>query len=121
MKALVTRDSCCAGDDVVGPHERRLRLPERWSWPELVGTVWRGAHLPANIQGGGTWALFSKIPLAVAAQGWDHPRLLSLGEADRAALDRAGGLLRFHWRYYQQQDPEAVAESLQRQLDGPRP
>ena len=65
-----------------------------------------------SIQGGlATWSLASVIPPAVVAQQWPGPRTLP-HRTDMESLDRASGVLRLHFNYHAQLDPEVVLEVL---------
>ena len=118
MRAYVTRESVCAADDFDPPHGVRLRVPDDWTWEDLVQTVWRGSRLPwrgsevPNAGGKATWALSSNIPLAVFAQEWNTPVLLSLLDSDRERLDVADREIRFHWSYFPGLDPTLVLQVL---------
>ena len=51
MKALVTRDSTSAGDDLDEPHCRRFAVSDDCLWKQRVVLVWKSSDLP-GISGG---------------------------------------------------------------------
>jgi hypothetical protein len=115
MRAYITRDSVHVSDDTTAPNTRRCRVPDGWSWTELVDLVWRASDLPSKIAGGrATWVLASGVPLAVAAQQWDQPQVLPRLDVEREQLDIVGDEIRFHWSYLAQVDPAMVLEVLKR-------
>jgi hypothetical protein len=114
MKAYLTRDSVAAGDDADAPHAREIDVPDDVTVTELVQLVWRDARLPSISGGQATWALSSIVPLAVGAQQWGAPRILSSFPPKLAELDVKGGTVRLHFSYFAQRDPEAVFEVLRR-------
>lgn len=104
----------CAADDFDAPHVVRFPLTSGWLWDELVGLVIEKSQLPKIVGGKATWALSSKIPLAVCAQEWTDPQMcFSLGP-EREAVDWGGEELRLHWTYFAQLDPELVLATLSR-------
>ena len=115
MKAYVTRDSVSAGDDVHAPHARRFRIRAEFTVSDLVGQALQASQLPRINGGKATWGLSSNIPLAVAAQEWDGPELVSQFPLDPDLLDQSNGEIRMHWSYFAQFDPDLVLEVL-RQL-----
>jgi len=114
MTVRVTRESVAAGDDIDAPHERTFALPAGTSLETALATVMSARYLPSISGGLATWSVASGIPLAVIAQQWQAPRML-FGVSDNPdALDRAPGLLRLHFNYHAQLDPEIVLEVLRR-------
>ena len=81
---------------------------------DLVRLIWQFAKLPSISGGQATWALSSIVPLAVGAQQWGEPRMLSFFPPKLAELDVNGGTLRLHFSYFAQRDPEVVLEVLRR-------
>jgi hypothetical protein len=114
MKAYITRDSVCAADDVDAPNARELTVPDGLPVDELVRQVIRLAGLPPVAGGKATWCISSIEPLAVIAQQWSEPRLLTFIPPERSRLDIADGVFRSHISYFAQQDPEVVFEVLRR-------
>ena len=114
MNLYVTRESVAAGDDVDAPHARTFALPHEASLETALVTVMSARYLPSISGGLATWSVASGIPLAVIAQQWPAPRMLSGVSDNLDALDRAPGLLRLHFNYHAQLDPEIVLEVLRR-------
>lgn len=110
----VTRESVAAGDDVDAPHARTFALPQGASLETALATVMSARYLPSIAGGLATWSVASGIPLAVIAQQWPAPRMLFRTSKDLAALDRPSGVLRLHFNYHAQLDPEVVLEVLRR-------
>jgi len=114
MKAYVTRDSVSAGDDVLAPHAREVRIHAEPTMRDLVDQALKISQLPRISGGKATWALSSSIPLAVVAQEWDEPELVSQFPLDLGLLDHSNDEIRMHWSYFAQLDPDTVLEVLRR-------
>lgn len=114
MNLYVTRESVAAGDDVDAPHARTFAIPDAAPLEAALATVLAAHYLPSVSGGLATWSVTSNIPLAVIAQQWSAPRMLFRTSEDLKALDRAPGLLRLHFNYHAQLDPEIVLEVLRR-------
>jgi hypothetical protein len=117
MKACVTRESVCAADDAIARLPVYVDLPDESSLAALVEQVWTCASLPRMDGGRATWALVSRVPLAVAAQEWRRPGLVhakQLGRVAVGSLDVRDGAAHFHWTYYAQTDPNLVLDILTR-------
>ncbi|MEM7227892.1 MAG: hypothetical protein AAF432_03670 [Planctomycetota bacterium] len=114
MEAILTRDSVCAADDMDAPHKQRCVIPDACSWEDLTLRLLQDAALPRIAGGTATWTLASNIPIAVAAQQWEQPRLLRLSDTDWDRLATTGNPIRFHWSYCAQLDPDVVFEALDR-------
>lgn len=112
MNLYVTRESVAAGDDVDAPHARTFAIPDAPPLDAALATVLAARYLPSISGGLATWSVTSNIPLAVIAQQWSAPRMLFLTSRDLEALDRAPGMLRLHFNYHAQIDPEIVLEVL---------
>ncbi|KRG45812.1 hypothetical protein ARC20_07100 [Stenotrophomonas panacihumi] len=52
----------------------------------------------------------SSVPVAIVAQQWAEPRMLGRSSFD--GLDHKGDLLRLHFNYHAQIDPEIVCKIL---------
>lgn len=116
MQVFLRRDSVAAGDDADAPHDKTITVPDGAAIEAIIATVAQSGYL-ASISGGkATWSATSKIPLAVVAQEWDKPRMLSSFPIKRDQLDRADGRLRLYFTYYAQLDPQLVYETLRRWL-----
>ncbi len=117
MRIFLRRDSVAAGDDVDGPHDKTITVPDNSNIEEIVTIVARSGYL-ASISGGrATWSATSKIPLAVVAQEWDKPRMLPSFPVDLKRLNWRGGGLRLYFTYYAQLDPNLVYETLRRWVE----
>jgi hypothetical protein len=114
MRVRLTRDSVAAADDLRAPHDCTIRAPDGTPLDEIVASI-AANYLPSNIGGGkATWSLASRVPIAVAAQQWPEPKLLSARDSDDlAGLDFDGKTLRIHATYHGQIDPDLVLEVLQ--------
>jgi hypothetical protein len=112
MNLYVTRESVHAGDDGDAPHPRTFGVPDGASLEDAICVVLGSRYLPSISGGLATWSVASGIPLAVVAQQWPHPRMLFLSSRDLEHLDRPDGVLRLHFNYHTQYDPEVVLEIL---------
>ena len=112
MALYATRDSVCAGDDADAPHARTFALQDMRSIEQAIATVNSARYLPSIAGGLATWSVTSGRPLAVIAQQWAAPRLLFLTGQDLQHLDCSEGMLRLHFNYHAQRDPDLVYEVL---------
>src|SRR5450432_4212987 len=113
VKAYVTRDSVCAGDDIDPPHGLLVVLSESESLAGVVESVVRSYPLPTISGGDATWCLTSLKPIALVAQQWAAPKLISW----RPVLSHCkttDGVIRLHFSYFAQMDPGLVLEVLRR-------
>jgi len=114
IRLYITRDSVAASDDIDAPHLRTGQLANGSDIGQLVATCLNASPLP-NISGGqATWCLSSLVPLAVIAQQWTQGRLLSFIEPPIESLDLRDNVLRLHFSYFDQLDPDDVFFVLQR-------
>jgi hypothetical protein len=114
LKLYITRDSVAAGDDIDAPHVRTGRVADESDIEQIVATCLNASPLP-NISGGqATWCLSSLVPLAVIAQQWPRSRLVSSIGPRIESLDLRDDILRLHFSYFAQHDPEDVLAVLQR-------
>ena len=113
MNVYVTRESVAAGDDAAAPHAMEMQIAEPVSLESAVAAVLSARYLPSISGGHATWSIASGIPLAVVAQQWTAPRWLFLTKSNLAALDRRDGVLRLHFNYHAQLDPEVVLRVLE--------
>jgi hypothetical protein len=114
VNLYVTRESVAAGDDIDAPHARTFALAPGASLETAVAVVLSAGYLPSISGGLATWSVVSGIPLAVVAQQWPAPRMLFHIASELEALDRHSGVLRLHFNYHAQLDPEIVLEVLRR-------
>ncbi|MEY9944171.1 hypothetical protein [Kitasatospora sp. GAS1066B] len=115
----LTRDSVAAGDDTDAPHQRVLEPPERTVLDAAAVADLAAGYL-ARIGGGrATWVLRAAggTALAVLAQQWPQPRLLSSRQVPFASLAEPDGTVRLHFEYLAQQDPEELFARLGRTPD----
>ena len=115
MKVIAIRDTVHASDepepfsfDIAddAPHQAVLRRAANRAW------------LP-SIQGDrATWAIISNQTLAVVAYQWPDIKFLPGLDGRMRAADRSRGVLRLHFKYLAQTDPETVYDMLRR--PGPR-
>ena len=119
LRLQLTRDSVALGDDMHSPHLKKVTLPADVSAEGIATWIVENRYLPQNIQGGkATWSLVSKRPLAVLAQQWDKPKMLSNCPDSLEELDFEDGVLRAQVNYHAQKNPNAVFRKLDRQSRG---
>ena len=111
MKVHLTRDSVANGDDA---YPKDLIVGNDAELAEILRVVSHSNFLASIAGGEATWSAVSKIPLAVLAQQWIEPKILTLSETLPTALDFADNTLFLHFNYHAQQDPEVVYEVLRR-------
>ncbi|WP_438490117.1 hypothetical protein [Streptomyces sp. S186] len=113
MKVHLTRDSVAMGDDVDAPHEDTRDLPAEMSVREAVAFVVRSGYLAPIAGGKASWVLTSACAsIAVVAQQWKEPRIITPGDCSLASLATDDGVIEWHFRYLAQQDPVAIYEEL---------
>ncbi|MFJ2775463.1 hypothetical protein [Kitasatospora sp. NPDC087315] len=115
MRTELTRDSVAMGDDVSAPHAERREFPDGIGVRDAVVSVLADGYL-ATVQGGrATWIVVAadRTRLAVVAQQWAAPRLLpAAGQGPLARFTDRDGVVRLHFDYRQQTNPEAEFERL---------
>ena len=106
------RDSVCAGDDCES-HDHAFSVPPQATVAALIELATAACPL-ASISGGeATWIVqaggYDGTPIAVIAQQWPAPRLLTDDTAEHlfATLEP-----RLHFRYWCQASPDAVFDAL---------
>ncbi|TWT81662.1 hypothetical protein CA13_31280 [Planctomycetes bacterium CA13] len=114
MKLYITRDSVAAGDDVDAPHARNSSVPDDADVSQIVAACLAASPLPSIAGGDASWALSSGVPLAVIAQQWASPKLVSQFPPNPNRLDLTDGTLRLHFTYFAQQSPDDVFAVLER-------
>ncbi|MEO8606386.1 MAG: hypothetical protein ABI690_00770 [Chloroflexota bacterium] len=114
MQIFLTRDSVAAGDDADAPHQKTITVPDDASVEEIITIVAKSNYLASIFGGKATWSANSKLPLAVVAQEWDKPKMLSYTPVTVKRLVVADGSLHLHFTYYTQLDPNIVFETLKR-------
>jgi hypothetical protein len=111
MKIYASRDSVSAGDDVEAPHSSEFSLRTGISLKEALAEI-QSKYLPKISGGIASWSVASNIPVAVLAQQWKEPRMLLLLPEEIKELDSKNGVLRLHFNYHAQLEPEHVLEVL---------
>lgn len=114
MKAYVTRDSVCAGDDIDAPNARHFVVPDGLTVEAIIRHVISEVNLPHISGGKATWCISSKTPLAVIAQQWPEPKPIKFLTPKFSELDIVEDVFRAHISYFAQQDPTLVLEILAR-------
>jgi hypothetical protein len=110
----LTRDSVAAGDDVDAPHEMALLVADEATTEEMIAAIQAAEYLPRIASGRATWSVFSERTLAVIAQQWPEPRMVSDGPHPPGQLQQDGSGYRFHVKYHAQQDPETVLAMMRK-------
>lgn len=114
LSLQIDRDSVHPGDDAES-HAQTLEVDPGLTVAALLGRLRTAGYLPSIRGGRATWILESSaepaMPIAVCAQQWPEPRLLTLPS------DTLGGLLRgrqpaLRLRYWCQADPDLVFSRL---------
>lgn len=114
MKLYITRDSVAAGDDFDAPHIRNASVQDDADISQIVSACLAASPLPSISAGDATWALSSGVPLAVIAQQWSTPKLVSQFPPEPEHLDFSDGTMRLHFTYFMQQPPDDVYSVLER-------
>ena len=113
MKLFVTRDSVAAADDYES-HDTEIALPDGASVEDAVSWIATTRYLPSIGGGAATWSIVSGRPIAIVAQQWSKPRMLSPIPYELEDLNFRDDTLRIHANYHAQQDPNVVFEVLSR-------
>ncbi|MCP3996829.1 MAG: hypothetical protein GY722_17470 [bacterium] len=114
MRVILTRDSVAAGDDVDAPHRVEIDSVDGANVSDIVRKIVQTSYLPLIAGGEATWSVVSKRPIAVIAQQWKEPRMVSQIPEHVEGLKREDDAPRFHLNYHAQLDPEIVLEVLAR-------
>ncbi|GAA2796355.1 hypothetical protein RMN57_35520 [Kitasatospora sp. CM 4170] len=114
MRVELTRDSVAMGDDVWAPHAEAREVPDDASVKDVLDAVRGGGYLASIAGGRATWIAETAdgTALAVVAQQWPTARLLAAGEGPIAGLADGEGVVRLHFVYRVQTDPEAEHRRL---------
>ncbi|NUS53632.1 MAG: hypothetical protein HOV66_02050 [Streptomycetaceae bacterium] len=115
MKVVVTRDSVAAGDDALAPHEATWELPGEPGVRDVLAALDRDRYLP-DVRPS-TWVVLSRggVAFAVVAQAGKRgtePRILPGVRDEAAALAGPDGVVRLHFGYRRQADPDVVHDQL---------
>ncbi|WP_143018572.1 hypothetical protein [Cupriavidus sp. YR651] len=114
MRIVVTRDSVAAGDDVNAPHRLEFSVSDCQTIDDVLRHISRLSYLPSISGGEATWSAVSGVPLAIFAQQWQIPKLLTAPSMEPAKLDERADGLYLHFNYHTQIDPEIVFAVLSR-------
>jgi len=109
----LSRCSVHAADE---PRAVEFKVSEETTVSGLISEIIEMKYL-ASIHGGeATWSLVSTQPLAVIAQQWAEPKLLSWASfhPEVHALAGESKVLPLHLNYHAQQDPDIVYNVLRR-------
>lgn len=101
------------GDDVDAAHEHRFSFPDSTSVEQAIDQIVKSGYL-ASVQGGATWSVVSRAPIAVVAEAWGQSRPVSWRPQELGSLKVEAGSIRLHFNYHAQLDPEVVLEVLKR-------
>lgn len=110
MKIEITRASVSMADDCDAPHKVEIEIQEQSSVSDVVMAIYKARYLP-SIQGHATWSVDSNNIIAVIAQKWNEPKLVSTVLSLRD-LNVVNGVVVVHINYHVQQDPNLVYEVL---------
>ena len=106
---VVTRDSVAAGDDADAPHSMVIEIAFNDTIETVLKRISEIRYLPKIDGGKATWSVAFKQPLAVIAQEWDQPKLISsANQLIQHPVDQ------LHFNYHAQDDPETVFRVLSR-------
>jgi len=75
---------------------------------EIVQVIAASGYLPRIAGNQATWSVTSNVLVAVVAQQWIEPRMLVLDPMNFDELDQSDAVLRLHFNYHAQIDPEAA-------------
>jgi hypothetical protein len=112
MRIYASRDSVAAGDDVDAPNARSFTFAADTALDEALRQIQAGGYLPRISGGEASWSVASGRPVAVLAQQWTHPRMLLHRPEELKELEWRSGVLRLHFNYHAQVDPERVYQVL---------
>ncbi len=105
MKIIATRDGVHASDE---PEPFELTIPDETPPADILRRAADRSWLP-SIQGGrATWSIVSNDVLAVLAYEWPDLKFMPFLDERMKAADRRQGVLRLHFNYHAQIDPETA-------------
>lgn len=111
LRVRVNRDSVALGDDIES-HEQVFELYDIGDVADLVRELAARYRLPEIVDGRATWCLYSAGPIAVIAQEWPAPRMLSRAPRTLDECDVVDGTLHAHISYLAQADPDVACSLL---------
>lgn len=118
VKLSLTRTSASAGDDVDAPHKFAIEVPNDFSLDDIASAIQKSSYIPKIQFGKATWSVTSGVPIAVIAQQWPEPKIVTNIEFVRDRLDLKDGTVRAHVNYHAQIDPDIVLEILRELIRG---
>lgn len=102
---VATRDAVHASDD---PEPFGFTIGNEASPAEVLRRAADRTWLPSIAGDRATWSIVSNDVLAVLAYEWPELRLMPFLDERMRAADRRDGVLRLHFNYHAQIDPELV-------------
>ena len=112
MKLHLTRDSVAIGDDIDAPHFKEANIDGETTSLDLAKEI-QGMRYLANIGAGeATWSIVAAIPIAIVAQQWEEPKLVTHENPTLRELAKGEDLLKVHINYHCQEDPDEILEKL---------
>ncbi len=115
---LLTRDSVAAGDDVDGPHERKLALNQDVATPadlQALAAQIAPGYLP-NVGETATWAAYSRLPLAIFSNRGTDPHLFWLPDSDLRQLAVRNAVISLHFVYLESIPAQTAREVIERTM-----
>jgi hypothetical protein len=112
MRIYASRESVAAGDDADAPHARSFSFAEGTTLESALARIQADRYLPGISGDEASWSVASGRPVAVMAQQWPQPRMLLHFVEDLKDLEWLNGVLRLHFNYHAQVDPEKVYQVL---------
>ena len=109
MEIYATRSSVAAGDDIDAPHGRSFSMTDNSSVEDVLAHIQGAGYLPELASGNACWSATSNVPVAVLAQKWTEPKMVS-HLPDK--LDSVNGVLRIQFNYHGQVEPDMVHKFL---------
>ena len=109
MRIMTTRQDVHASD---AAEPRAFDVADTTSPEEVLRASADRSWLPSISGGRATWSIASNELLAVVAYEWPDLKFLPLLPERMRAADRRGGVLRLHFNYHAQTDPELVHRIL---------
>ena len=100
------------GDDIDAPHFKETTISENATSLDLAREI-LGMRYLANIGiGEATWSIATDIPVAIIAQQWEEPKLITSVNSTVKELAKGEDCLKVHINYHCQEDPDETLEKL---------
>lgn len=112
---IIRRDSVAAGDDVLAPHEKIVKVKNDESIENTLGRILASHYLPGIHGGKATWIVVGKNPIAVVAQQWSKPHYLIESLARTETLVDFANDHQLEFRYWCQVEPKEVVARLEQE------